>query len=829
MSFWGDERSQSVQVGAIILFGFLVIGISSYQVTVVPSQNEGIEFNHNQRVTDEMSDVRNAIIQTGENGGTQPQSITLGTSFPSRTLFVNPPPATGQIQTVGTTKESYNVTITNGTAQSREVAHFWNGSQKTFPTGLLIYEPNYREFTGAGNVTYGHSLLYKKFDNGNAITLTDQSIVEGRTISLVMLNGSLSESGVGSYTVRPRGLSVSKTTVTLRSDDIVNITLPTRLSESKWRETVGDENSVYLNYTNLGDRQFDLVNISLKPDTTYELRLAKVGVGNLPSDAEQDTGPAYITDVEGLSDSLRNNSEDRVVVEVRDKYNNPVSGVQVNVTTDENATVKNVTETGADGLATQTTDAEGRVTVLVTPNATDANVTVNASIFDGDDPPENVTFEATTQAAPNAGGGGGGGGNATGSWPIWWTNPKADSELAQDTTNLTLSPCSNTSCAVNAGETDQPLILKVTTDEQTNGATVTYGVNNTSVATLNESSDFTASDGNDTVELKPKANQTVVVSATSGGTTTTIEVTFTNVVPSGPAPAPATAFITAVEPDPDKLADSSGEFIRLYIPSGVNTTGWTLEDGDRSTSISSDLDGVVYFAADETAFEDQWNLPGSQVLGTSIQLNNNGETVELLDSGGAVVDRFAYGGGSETFADGSSFTFGNNPGSVANRTSTSGNYVDTDGDGDWTEEDECVFFDGGDGCSAQNTEISGTPTASGGSGKVSFDLTNNGDTAVTIVSINFKSTSASAVDRIEANGGTAEFRTTGTDLLNAVIPLGDSRDLDTDDTIPAGGTHSYDLDRFVNSGGNKVNMNGESVTLLLTFSNGDIKEITLNF
>jgi hypothetical protein len=530
MSFWGDERSQSVQVGAIILFGFLVIGISSYQVTVVPSQNEGIEFNHNQRVTDEMSDVRNAIIQTGENGGTQPQSITLGTSFPSRTLFVNPPPATGQIQTVGTTKESYNVTITNGTAQSREVAHFWNGSQKTFPTGLLIYEPNYREFTGAGNVTYGHSLLYKKFDNGNAITLTDQSIVEGRTISLVMLNGSLSESGVGSYTVRPRGLSVSKTTVTLRSDDIVNITLPTRLSESKWRETVGDENSVYLNYTNLGDRQFNLVNISLKPDTTYELRLAKVGVGNLPSDAEQDTGPAYITDVEGLSDSLRNNSEDRVVVEVRDKYNNPVSGVQVNVTTDENATVKNVTETGADGLATQTTDAEGRVTVLVTPNATDANVTVNASIFDGDDPPENVTFEATTRSESTNTGDSTSDTttNSTGAWPLKWKDPEQTAANSQRT--AALSDCDNESCTLDASQ-NTAITLEVSTAGATDGTAVSFSVNNSSVAALSSTSNDTNADGNATTALNVQGNGVVKVVANSGGGTDVIRVRVENYVP----------------------------------------------------------------------------------------------------------------------------------------------------------------------------------------------------------------------------------------------------------------------------------------------------------
>jgi len=62
MQFWGDDRGQAIQIGAVLLFGILIISFSSYQAFVVPNQNEQVEFNHNQRVQGQLQDVRNAIV-----------------------------------------------------------------------------------------------------------------------------------------------------------------------------------------------------------------------------------------------------------------------------------------------------------------------------------------------------------------------------------------------------------------------------------------------------------------------------------------------------------------------------------------------------------------------------------------------------------------------------------------------------------------------------------------------------------------------------------------------------------------------------------------------
>ena len=99
MRFRDDERAVTVQIGAILLFATIIIALSLYQATVVPSQNADVEYKHSQTVQNQLSDVRNAILRTAGSGNTQPVSVSLGTQYPSRVFLMNPPPATGTIRT----------------------------------------------------------------------------------------------------------------------------------------------------------------------------------------------------------------------------------------------------------------------------------------------------------------------------------------------------------------------------------------------------------------------------------------------------------------------------------------------------------------------------------------------------------------------------------------------------------------------------------------------------------------------------------------------------------------------------------------------------------
>ncbi|ERH13369.1 MAG: hypothetical protein J07HB67_02408, partial [halophilic archaeon J07HB67] len=58
-----------------------------------------MEFTHEQAVRDDFVGVRDAVVTASTTGETTPASVKLGTRFPGRTLFVNPPPAVGRIET----------------------------------------------------------------------------------------------------------------------------------------------------------------------------------------------------------------------------------------------------------------------------------------------------------------------------------------------------------------------------------------------------------------------------------------------------------------------------------------------------------------------------------------------------------------------------------------------------------------------------------------------------------------------------------------------------------------------------------------------------------
>jgi len=93
MRFSRDRRGQSVVVGTVVLFGFLILALGIYQVQVVPTENADVEFEHSQEVEDHFGDLRNGVLDAAATASTRSTQIRLGTRYPSRTFFVNPRPS----------------------------------------------------------------------------------------------------------------------------------------------------------------------------------------------------------------------------------------------------------------------------------------------------------------------------------------------------------------------------------------------------------------------------------------------------------------------------------------------------------------------------------------------------------------------------------------------------------------------------------------------------------------------------------------------------------------------------------------------------------------
>lgn len=391
MEFRGDRRGQAVMVGAVLLLAIFVIGLAIVQSQVLPDENRQVEFEHSQQVQGEIQELRNAILRAGSVGTAQPQSIRLGTRYPQRTLTINPPPASGTLSVDSLGEDALR--IENATAVGDlETRDYWNGSTKTFRIGQLRYEPSYNEYANAPETVYESSVVYNEFDDGEEqFPLTGQRLIDGRTISLITFDGSLSENEIDRVSVDPQAVSVSTRTVTIGEDDDedpIVLEFESDLPVAEWEELLDSEmapdgNVVAIETTENGD-----IRIELDGEEKYNLRMGLVTTGN-PAGSETDA--TYVTDVRGTDETVTaGGSGTRLVVEARDRFNNPVSGVEIE---DDFEDRNNV---GSLEAIEPTTDSEGQAIYRYEPpESVTQTESVAFDLFFGDREYEEVSFDLT--------------------------------------------------------------------------------------------------------------------------------------------------------------------------------------------------------------------------------------------------------------------------------------------------------------------------------------------------------------------------------------------------------------------------------------------------
>ena len=235
MTLRGDDRAVAVQIGAVILLGFLMISLSLYQATVVPNENREVEFQHNQRVQSDMLEVRNAILGTAATGSASPAAVELGTQYPTRAVAINPSPPSGTLSTssLGTVQVRNAVADDAATTEPDypETADFWNGTTQNYTTKSLEYRPSYANYDNAPTTVYENGLVYNRFRSGN-VTRSGQPVVAGTRISLVALSGNLSRGGTSSLVVDPEAVSVSTRTISVTNESAgenVSVVVPSEL------------------------------------------------------------------------------------------------------------------------------------------------------------------------------------------------------------------------------------------------------------------------------------------------------------------------------------------------------------------------------------------------------------------------------------------------------------------------------------------------------------------------------------------------------------------------------------------------------------------------
>ncbi|QLH84503.1 Ig-like domain-containing protein [Halosimplex pelagicum] len=527
-----DDRGQSIQIGAVLIFAALILLLSLYQATIVPQQNERVEFDHSQQVQSDLLDLRNAVTSTFGESASRSVSIQLGTTYPSRVLAVNPPPVSGLVRTAGTADGDVSFELDNAVALDDETDDFWDGSVDSggrYQTGSIVYRPSYNEYGQPPRTVYDSTVLYDNFTfEGATIARSGQTLIDGSTISLVALNGSLQQSSSGAASVDVRPKSASSTTVAVRNSAAGNITIrtATRLPNSTWTELLADESNVTGWETSalIDVDEFRMLEVELKPGT-YELRMAKAGVGTRVTD----TSAAYMTDVAADGSTVPENGSVRLTVEVRDAYNNPVA--DVNVTGSTGTSVGDLAEaevaTGDDGRASFVYEAPESVNAATEVPVEFTFDPTTPPSFDPD-APEDV--EAVVEVQNTQVDGASGGGSAP--FSVTWDSPEVSE------TGTYLSSCDSSDCTWDVGaDTDDTLDLSAVVEDiaggvdntTVDGTTVDFALNNGTVGTLSSESDVSDNSGTVETTLTASENGTVRLYAVSGGASDPLNVTVTNV------------------------------------------------------------------------------------------------------------------------------------------------------------------------------------------------------------------------------------------------------------------------------------------------------------
>ncbi|QKY17055.1 hypothetical protein [Halorubrum sp. CBA1229] len=275
MRFSHDRRGQSVVIGTVILFGFLILALSLYQVQVVPQQNAQTEFEHFEEVRNDLVELRAGILQAGSVDQPQYQTVRLGTTYSTRIFAINPPDPAGTIRTT----DSYNITI-EGSGESVNVS-----------TRFIQYRPGYNEIDQSPT-WYDASVLYvdARDEGGGIAVIEDQELVTSDgEVRVVALQNEFRRSGAGRVTLELR--PADNVTETLPEGDLT-VTVPTRLSEDDWKNETDlpTDSDIYRGVTD--DANGDGV-YNLTLNTTAEnLTLDTVGVGEAPEEAAQNDNAA---------------------------------------------------------------------------------------------------------------------------------------------------------------------------------------------------------------------------------------------------------------------------------------------------------------------------------------------------------------------------------------------------------------------------------------------------------------------------------------------------------------------------------------------------------
>lgn len=322
----GDERGQVVQIAALLFLAIAILAFAGYQATVVPQETSAAELEHFEQTTTDLDKLQASIERTARDGQPDSTSVRMAPRYQSRFLAINPPRRSGTLENE---QRSDGIVIENVVAEG-ETGDYWNGSEASFDTSRIVYRPSYDQFEDKPTRIYESSVRYDTFESGGTVVRRSQSLIRGDEIRLTAVQGDLQQSGPEARQVDTRPLSAPAETVTVSgdNDDPVVIEVPTELSEETWEELLESEiEDGNIESDEAVTVEDGVLTVELDGSTEYDLRLGAVGIGANAEDPDAE----YIVDVRGDGFHVPAGTTVGMAAEVRDRYDNPFAGEDVDI------------------------------------------------------------------------------------------------------------------------------------------------------------------------------------------------------------------------------------------------------------------------------------------------------------------------------------------------------------------------------------------------------------------------------------------------------------------------------------------------------------------
>lgn len=358
------DRGVSTLVGAILLFGIILVVYATWQAAVVPAENKQVEFDAFQDAGEDVTELRNAMQRTAVTGVQTSTVVQTGTYYPSRVLFVNPPPATGTLAT----EPAGEVTLSNVAATDGDVRDYWNGDDRSFDTERIVFRTDYNELrTGSLGVDPSGATYLAA---GATVMRDAQTLVSGNRITLVTVAGDYRDGGV---TVAPavEPVSVGTDTISVRNTSSnFTMTVPTRLEQDAWDEIADGQETITDVAVTDGNATLTFA------DGTYQLRLARVALREPTGPSVESAPDARYIAAPNREPVTVDREPVRLVAHTRDRYDNPRSDIEVtfDVVSGGSGSVQVADPNGGSCSAVDWNDVSGGSAVTVTSDGDGAAV-----------------------------------------------------------------------------------------------------------------------------------------------------------------------------------------------------------------------------------------------------------------------------------------------------------------------------------------------------------------------------------------------------------------------------------------------------------------------